>query len=1011
MSESLSIKSDKVLSIFKKLSKNDEFEVMFNNYKETNTLSIIDFYRVLKYIKNNEKSNKVNKTVELDIIYSASYEKNTSTSYRISITSMKKINEIISLVKNKSNAMIFSLLVSQFLDDEDIILIEKVKNKDDIVDLDDYDIRVRKSSENLVENPNVIDKLKNLTYQDNQKILFRFKQRVSMKYNNLPNLNLDCTIIQCSDVINNINTKSKCYEVELDYNFKNDKDIDIINNITIEIKKVLEDTDNLLSNSQKEKVIKKYKELVYGGNVDKYNGLYCMHPVSIDIKPLLDIIPNRYATSDKADGENSVLYINDDTYLIDCNLRVSKIDIDLGKNKKSLSNSLIEGELIKVGNKKIFMGYDCLYYKNKDVRIEISFEKRMSYLIELLKEINHNKFYEYKKYKESYNLVKILSHYQNEIKNHYQVLNKELENNKLDMLLCPKLFIYPFGGESSEVYAYAYLIYNSLTTNQEIKCPYELDGIIFAGLTQKYTRDVREQKYPIYKYKPPLNNSIDFYIRFKRNKEDGNFMEIFDNSIEGLSGTYRVVELMVGEGVGGTEVPVPFMKEAENNEAYLAIDNGYVKDIEGNIVQSDTVIEMTYNFDSKLPHKYRWMVLRTRWDKTESVRRFNKKYGNYKDVAMRTWATMKQAVTIDEIKNLANPNNYITQKSLLEKKLEASDIVISSAQDRYYQKQSNLAKIMRQYANWVKSILIYTYCAPGIVNKEGKVMRKNVLDVGCGRGGDILKFYHARVRELVGVDQSYDDIYSSFDSAIRRYKEQKSKFPDFPNMKFVQADASVPFNAEAQKAKISNYSQESYNNINNIVKKDYFDVINSSFAIHYLFRDKTSVMNLIENFKNHLKKDGYILLTLFDPKLVMKKLDNKDSYVSYYTDEEGKKNVFYQINKKFEGELTDKPGNKIDVHMSWVSMEGVFIEEYLVTERLMIDTLKQADCRLVDTDSLKNLYYLNNDYFTRVINYEENPKNKQFYEKIAEFFTELKGVDKESKEWIFLFRYYIFQKN
>jgi len=180
MSESLSIKSDKVLSIFKKLSKNDEFEVMFNNYKETNTLSIIDFYRVLKYIKNNEKSNKVNKTVELDIIYSASYEKNTSTSYRISITSMKKINEIISLVKNKSNAMIFSLLVSQFLDDEDIILIEKVKNKDDIVDLDDYDIRVRKSSENLVENPNVIDKLKNLTYQDNQKILFRFKQRVSM---------------------------------------------------------------------------------------------------------------------------------------------------------------------------------------------------------------------------------------------------------------------------------------------------------------------------------------------------------------------------------------------------------------------------------------------------------------------------------------------------------------------------------------------------------------------------------------------------------------------------------------------------------------------------------------------------------------------------------------------------------------------------------------------------------------------------------------------------------------
>jgi SAM-dependent methyltransferase len=1007
MADSLSIKSDKVLSIFKKLSKNDEFEIMFNNYKETNTLSIINFYRVLNYIKSNEKINKVNKTIELDIIYSASYEKNVSISYRISVTGLKKINEIISLVKNKSNSMIFSLLVSQFLEDEDIVLIEKRKNKDDIIDIDDYDIRIRKSAENIVDNPNILDKLKNLNYQDNQHILFRFKQRISMKYNSLSSLALDCTIIQCSDIINDINTKPKSYEVELDYCYKNDKDIDIINNITVEVKKILEETEYLISNKKKEDVIKKYKNLVFGGDLDKYNGLYCMHPISIDIKPLLDTIPNKYATSDKADGENTVLFINDDTYLIDCNLKVTKIELNL-KNRKAVSNSIIEGELIKVGNKRIFMGYDCLYYKNKDVRIELCFEKRMSYLMDLLKEMGHNKFYEYKRYKDSYNLVNILNHYQSEIKNHYNVLNKELESN--DITLFPKLFIYPLGGETSEIYAYAHLIYNNLTSNQDIKCPYQLDGIIFTGMTQKYTRDVREQKYPIYKYKPPLNNSIDFYIRFKKNKEDGNYMEIFDKSVEGLSGTYRVVELMVGDSVGGSEVPVPFMKEAENNEAYLAVENGYVKDIEGNIIQSDTVVEMTYNFDSKLPHKYRWIVLRTRWDKTESVRRFKKKYGNYKDVAMRTWATMKQAVTIEELKNMANPNNYITQKNLLEKKLENSNIIISTAQDRYYQKQSNLAKIMRQYANWVKSILIYTYCAPAMVNKEGKIVRKNVLDIGCGRGGDILKFYHARVRELVGVDPSYDDIYSSFDSAVRRYKDQKSKFPDFPNMKFLQADAGVPFNADAQKAKINNYSQESYDSINNIIKKDYFDVINSSFAIHYLFKDKTSVTNLIENFKNHLKKDGYILLTLFDPKLVMKKLDNKDSYISYYTDDEGKKNIFYQINKKFEGDIQDKVGNKIDVHMSWVSMEGIFLEEYLVTEKLMIDTLKQADCRLVDTDSLKNLYYLNNDYFTRVINYEENPKNKQFYEKIAEFFKELKGVDKESKDWIFLFRYYIFQK-
>ena len=85
-----------------------------------------------------------------------------------------------------------------------------------------------------------------------------------------------------------------------------------------------------------------------------------------------------------------------------------------------------------------------------------------------------------------------------------------------------------------------------------------LDGIIYTGLTQKYTNDKREQKYPIYKYKPPENNSIDVYVKFKNNSEKGGFLEIFDNSLPNVvkGATYRVCELMVGESVGSREVPV-----------------------------------------------------------------------------------------------------------------------------------------------------------------------------------------------------------------------------------------------------------------------------------------------------------------------------------------------------------------------------------------------------------------------------------------------------------------------
>jgi hypothetical protein len=56
------------------------------------------------------------------------------------------------------------------------------------------------------------------------------------------------------------------------------------------------------------------------------------------------------------------------------------------------------------------------------------------------------------------------------------------------------------------------------------------------------------------------------------------------------------------------------------------------------------------------------------------------------------------------------------------------------------------------------------------------------------------------------------------------------------------------------------------------------------------------------------------------------------------------------------------------------------------------------------------MYNLNYEYFTNVINHEENPKNFEFYKKVAMFYGDLKGADKESKIYSFLNRYYIYQK-
>ena len=76
----------------------------------------------------------------------------------------------------------------------------------------------------------------------------------------------------------------------------------------------------------KENIIVKYKNLVYGSNNLNFNNLYSMHPISAEVQHIIDFLPNKYAVSDKSDGEKYVLFIeNDKVYFISNNLNFSLV--------------------------------------------------------------------------------------------------------------------------------------------------------------------------------------------------------------------------------------------------------------------------------------------------------------------------------------------------------------------------------------------------------------------------------------------------------------------------------------------------------------------------------------------------------------------------------------------------------------------------------------------------------------------------------------------------------------
>ena len=1003
-----------VKNLFNKIEPNDEFEIMFNNYKANNKLSIIKFMDALKYLKwrsDNDKLELVSETT-LDIGYTYENQKN----YRISIKGNDTINNILNLVHQRKNHIVFSILVTQFLKDENFTFINKTKDSKSYIDVDDYDIRFRKSGEDEI-NSKKLKELANVPINDSDKIFYRYKQRVSLKIldNKNEKIQIDLTIIKSASNPNDLQTAQKTYELEIDFMGKpSDKVFDIIIKEVQMLKQLLEGSNDLITKIESKNIIEIYKKLTYG-TIDTSTSLYSMHPISAEVQHVIDKIPNKYSVTDKADGEKYQMLIHEESiYLISNNLNVKKI----GKKVKDLDNTIIEGELIHLITKKkyLFMGFDCLLFKGKDLRNESNISVRLKAIEDTLGKIQNN-IYISQPYSGKFDIDKQEKYYTNELEKFYQNLNKLIDaSEESEYIFHQKMFILPTGGSNCEVYLYAYLIWFACTNSTKVSCPYFLDGIIFTALEQKYTRDKKEQKYPMYKFKPPETNSIDIYMNFQRNPDTGGYLEIYDNSLPINSGSnssvdqvYRVANFYVGDVVGNKEVPVPFMREENNHEAFFPLIRGEVRDVEGNFINDNTVIEVIYSNNNNIPHAYRWSILRTRWDKTEVVLREQKKYGNFKDIAIKTWKSMKEAVTIEEVKKLANTDTYDTQLKILQGRINSSVITSDRAQDKYYQNISNMCKPMRHFHNWIKSILIYTYCQPLNKNKGDKQSKTSVLDIGCGIGGDIMKWFHARVGDYVGLDPDYEGLFASTDSAVTRYNFNKSKFPDFTKMVFIQADGSLPFEAEVQSKRLSNMSQDNKNNITKYFNgKKKFDIITSMFAIHYLFNKQESINNLINNIKSFLNIGGYIIYTLFDANKVCELLGDKDIYTSYYTDDNGEKQKLYEIIKNFKGQLKDEPGQSIDVLMSWVS--DVYNTENLITPKLMVKSMEKAGCRLVDSDLFSNLYQINKGWFSDVISHEENIKNKKYYNDVNLFFGELKGQDKESKIYSFLNRYYIFQR-
>ncbi|XP_026878711.2 mRNA cap guanine-N7 methyltransferase [Electrophorus electricus] len=162
---------------------------------------------------------------------------------------------------------------------------------------------------------------------------------------------------------------------------------------------------------------------------------------------------------------------------------------------------------------------------------------------------------------------------------------------------------------------------------------------------------------------------------------------------------------------------------------------------------------------------------------------------------------------------------------------------------------------LRNFNNWMKSVLIGE-----ILDKVGRGHRGvAVLDLGCGKGGDLLKWRKARISRLVCADIA--DV--SVEQCRQRYNDMRSR--GYPgerifNAEFITADCARELLSE----KLSD-------------PKLRFDVCSCQFVYHYSFESEAQADTMLRNACERLRPGGFFIGTTPDAYELVKRLEASDS--------------------------------------------------------------------------------------------------------------------------------------
>lgn len=136
---------------------------------------------------------------------------------------------------------------------------------------------------------------------------------------------------------------------------------------------------------------------------------------------------------------------------------------------------------------------------------------------------------------------------------------------------------------------------------------------------------------------------------------------------------------------------------------------------------------------------------------------------------------------------------------------------------------------MKKFHNLIKRNLLRTYAT----------YQERLLDLGCGRGGDLHKWKECNVGFVRGIDISPNEI----DEARRRASEIRTQTP---RCHFEVGDLTKPVEQDPER----------------------YDCVTAMFCIHYFFGSLKHLKTFLETVSKHLRYGGHFIGTCLDSEKV-----------------------------------------------------------------------------------------------------------------------------------------------